>query len=143
MRLQIKKNAALLLLLMGAVGGMASLAATSNATVTFQAVVADDDVQYVSIVGGNYFFTPNHVVVKVGVPVELTLVREEGLIPHAFVIHAPEAGIEVDQRLSGDPKRIRFTPTAAGLYPFYCKNRLLFFKSHREEGMEGVLEVVE
>jgi len=77
------------------------------------------------------------------VPVELTLVREEGLIPHAFVIHAPQAGIDVDLSLSGSPKRVQFTPLAKGRYPFYCKNRLLFFKSHREDGMEGVLEVVE
>jgi len=38
--------------------------------------------------------------------------------------------------------KITITPTAAATYPIYCKNRLLFFKSHRERGMEGILEVV-
>jgi len=32
---------------------------------------------------------------------------------------------------------------AAGKYAFYCKNKLLFFKSHRENGQEGILEVVQ
>lgn len=60
-----------------------------------------------------------------------------------MIIHAPEAGISVDQNLSGDAINIRFTPTAAGKYSFYCRNKLLFFNSHREKGMEGVLEVVQ
>jgi hypothetical protein len=30
-----------------------------------------------------------------------------------------------------------------GEYPFYCSKKLLFFKSHREKGMEGMLEVVQ
>jgi hypothetical protein len=37
---------------------------------------------------------------------------------------------------------MNLTPSAAGAYPIYCKNRLLFFKGHRERGMEGILEVV-
>ena len=65
------------------------------------------------------------------------------MIPHTLVIQSPEAGISVDQSLSGDARNIRFTPTAAGNYHFYCRNKLLFFESHREKGMEGMLEVVE
>ncbi len=107
------------------------------------AVPAADAVQHVRIVGGSYFFKPNHVVVKVGVPVELTLSMEAGLIPHTFMIHAPEAGIVVDESLAGEPHTVLFTPQAVGRYVFYCKNRLLFFKSHQEEGMEGILDVVE
>lgn len=30
----------------------------------------------------------------------------------------------------------------AGNYVFYCPNRLLWFKSHRERGMAGVLQVL-
>ena len=68
---------------------------------------------------------------------------ETGLVPHTLVIQSPEAGIAVDEKLSSDAKAIRFIPTAVGKYHFYCRNKLLFFKSHREKGMEGVLEVVE
>lgn len=109
----------------------------------YQAAVAADGVQRVKIEGGSYFFKPNRVVVRVNVPVELSVSTGGGLIPHTFVIQSPEAGITVDESLSSDARIIRFTPTAAGKYPFYCKNKLLFFKSHREDGMEGVLEVVE
>ena len=99
--------------------------------------------QHVRIEGGAYFFKPRRVIVKSNVPVELTVSVGRSVIPHSFVIQAPEAGIAVDEDLSSQPKTIRFTPTAVGSYPFYCRNRLLFFESHREKGMEGVLEVVE
>ena len=68
---------------------------------------------------------------------------ESGLVPHNINIHAPVAGIEVDESLSNTPKAIRFTPTAVGKYPFYCSKGLPFVKSHRERGMEGLIEVVE
>lgn len=107
-----------------------------------QATISADGVQHVSIEGGSYYFKPNHVIVKINVPVELAVSVEKGVIPHTLVIQSPEAGIAVDERLSSEPKSIRFTPTATGKFPFYCKNKLLFLKSHREKGMEGVLEVV-
>jgi len=109
----------------------------------YQSTIAADGVQHVRIEGGSYFFKPNRVIVHVNVPIELTVSVESGLIPHTLVIQSPEAGIAVDESLSSEAKTIRFTPTAVGKYPFYCRNRLLFFKSHREKGMEGVLEVVE
>jgi plastocyanin domain-containing protein len=115
-------------------------AASPDETV-YRASRAADGVQHVRIEGGAYFFKPNRVVVKSNVPVELTVSVGRSVIPHSFVIQAPEAGIVVDEDLSSEPKTIRFTPTAAGSYPFYCRNRLLFFESHREKGMEGVLEV--
>lgn len=117
--------------------------AATQSDETYQAFVAPDGVQHVSITGGNYFFRPKHVIVKVNVPVELGVILEKGIVPHSLVIEAPEAGIHVDEKLSSEVKKIRFTPTAAGKYPFYCKNKLLFLKSHRDKGMEGVLEVVE
>lgn len=116
---------------------------TPPGEVVYQATIAADGVQHVRIEGGSYFFKPSHVVVKVNVPVELTVSIEKGWIPHTFVIQSPGAGISVDESLSSDAKNIRFTPTAAGKYPFYCRNKLLFFASHREKGMEGMLEVVQ
>ena len=107
----------------------------------YRASVAADGVQHVKIEGGSYFFKPNRVIVKANVPVELTVSVERGVIPHTLVIRAPEAGITVDENLSSQPRNIRFTPTAAGRYAFYCRNKLLFFESHREKGMEGVLVV--
>jgi len=102
-----------------------------------------DGVQRTEVLGGDYFFKPSHIVVKVNQPVEL-LVRKDGwFVPHTFVIDAPEAGIKVSESLSRDPKGIAFTPTKVGKYPFYCDKKPPFLASHREKGMEGVLEVVE
>jgi plastocyanin len=109
----------------------------------YRAAVDSDGVQRVHIVGGDYYFSPNHIIVKVGVPAEFIMRRETALVPHSLVLKSPEAGIAIDEDLAAEPKAVTFTPTAVGKYPFYCRNKLLFFKSHREKGMEGVLEVVE
>jgi plastocyanin domain-containing protein len=119
---------------------------TSLATaelVPYLATIGDDGVQRVEIVGGGYFFKPDHIVVKVNVPVELKISKEGGIIPHDFVIDAPDAGIALKESLSSEAKVVRFTPTKVGKYPFYCSKKPPFFKSHRDKGMEGVLEVVE
>lgn len=108
----------------------------------FKATVDKDGVQRVEMVGGSYFFRPNHVVVKVNVPVELKIRKESGIVPHDIVLKAPEAGIDFSLSLSDETESVRFTPTRTGIYPFYCDKKLLFFPSHREEGMEGTLEVI-
>ncbi|MGH8728619.1 MAG: quinol oxidase [Burkholderiales bacterium] len=109
----------------------------------YRAAVDSDGVQRVHIVGGDYYFKPSHIIVKVGIPVEFIMSRETALVPHTLVLKAPEAGIAIDEDMTTEPKNVRFTPSAVGKYPFYCRNKLLFFKSHRERGMEGVIEVVE
>jgi plastocyanin domain-containing protein len=108
----------------------------------FKAVIDQDGVQRVEMVGGSYFFRPNHVIVKVDVPVELTVRKESGIVPHDIVLKAPESGIDISLSLSDEPQTVRFTPTKTGSYPFYCDKKLFFFPSHREEGMEGTLEVI-
>lgn len=105
------------------------------------ASVGADGVQRARIEGGSYFFRPERVTVKMNMPVELTVSVARSLVPHSFVIQAPAAGIEIDEDLSSTPKTLRFTPTAAGSYPFYCRNRLLFLESHRDKGMAGMLVV--
>lgn len=109
----------------------------------YRATVSSDSVQHVSILGGSYFFKPAHIIVKANVPVELSVVMAPGIIPHSFVLKASDAGIAINADLSADPKKITFTPVVPGKYPFYCSHKLLFFKSHRDRGMEGILEVVE
>jgi plastocyanin len=123
---------------------LASVPARADAGADQDTVVARvdrDGVQRVRIIGGEYFFKPKRIVVKVNVPVELLVSKEASVVPHTLVINAPEAGIVLDQELGTEPKTFAFTPRAVGSYPYYCRNRLLFFKSHREHGMEGVLEV--
>jgi plastocyanin domain-containing protein len=107
----------------------------------FIASVDKDGVQRVEIVGGSYFFKPNYIVLKVNVPVEISVSKESGMTPHDIVMQAPEAGMDFKVDLSTDPQIIRFTPTRTGKFPFYCDKKLLFFESHRDKGMEGTIEV--
>jgi plastocyanin len=109
----------------------------------YKAVVDADGVQKAEVLAGEYFFRPDHIIVKVNVPVELKIRKEPGIVPHDFVLKAPEAGIDVLESLSSEPKSVRFTPAKTGTYQFYCDKKLIFSKSHREKGMEGTLEVVE
>jgi len=107
------------------------------------ATIDADGVQRVKILGGGYFYDPNYVVVKVNVPVELSLTKESGMTPHDLVIKAPEAGIDVSVSLDTKPQLVKFTPTKVGQYPFVCTKKLIFSKSHKDKGMHGVLEVTE
>ena len=109
----------------------------------YTAIVDKDGIQRVEITGGEYYFDPNYIIVKKDTPVEFNIRKTSGVIPHNFVIEAPEAGINIRESISKEPKVIRFTPTKTGKYAVYCDKKLLFFKSHREKGMEGILEVVE
>jgi plastocyanin len=107
------------------------------------ATVDADGVQRVEITGGGYFFDPNYIVVKVNVPVELKVKKEGGYTPHNIVVKAPEAGINFDESLGKEPKIINFTPKTIGKYEMYCSKKLPFVKSHKDRGMDGMIEVVQ
>jgi plastocyanin domain-containing protein len=109
----------------------------------FVVPVAADGIQKVEMIGGSYFFKPKHIVVKVNVPVEITIKKESGITPHNIVLKAPDAGININEDISSTPKIIKFTPTKTGKYSFECDKKLLFFESHKDKGMEGVLEVID
>lgn len=108
----------------------------------YRVPVDADGVQRVRLRGGSYYFTPDHLVVKVGVPVELLVSKEPGLVPHSLVIWSPRAGLDVDVALESREQAVRFTPRATGRVTFYCKEKLLFFTSHKDKGMTGILDVV-
>lgn len=113
-------------------------------SVPIVAEIGVDGIQRATILLDSYSYTPEHLVVQLGQPVELTLKSETFLIPHNFLLTVPEAGMDINEEVgSGDEATIHFTPTQAGSYAFYCDKQLLFFPSHREEGMEGRLEVRE
>lgn len=109
----------------------------------YTATVDKDGVQRVEIIGDAYYFDPNYIIVKKDIPVEFIVKKMSGITPHSIVIESPEAGMNIRESISTDPKVIRFTPTKAGKYPFFCDKKLLFFPSHRQKGMEGIIEVVE
>ena len=109
----------------------------------FLATVDKDGVQRIEMLAGEYFFDPNYIIVKVNIPVEIEIKKEPYIIPHAFVIKAPDAGMDIHESLSSDPRIIKFTPTKTGKYLFYCDKKFLFSESHREKGMEGTIEVTD
>lgn len=106
-----------------------------------------DGIQRVEVTGAEYYFDPNYIVVKVNNPVELKVRKgadASWFIPHDMMARAPEAGIDFIIDLKKDPQSVHFTPTKTGKYPFYCNKKPPFGgKSHRDRGMEGVIEVVE
>jgi plastocyanin len=109
----------------------------------FEATVDEDGVQRVEVVAGSYYFNPDHIIVKKGIPVELKVRKEPGLVPHNLVINGKEEVQRVKESLSPEPRTITLTFEEAGTYGFWCDKKLLFFKSHRAKGMEGIIEVVE
>lgn len=99
-----------------------------------------DGIQRVEIVGGSYFFEPNRIIVKINIPVELSVKKKSGLTPHDIVMDSPEAGMKFKVELGTDPKVIGFVPTRNGEFPFFCSKKFLG-SSHRAKGMAGVIEV--
>lgn len=97
-----------------------------------------DGVQRTTVILDSYSYSPNHVVVQAGKPVELTLVSVTTITPHNFMIE--ELSVEQDVG-AGKTVVIRFTPSQPGVFPIYCDKRLWPLPSHRDKGMEGKLEV--
>jgi heme/copper-type cytochrome/quinol oxidase subunit 2 len=104
----------------------------------FMVPVGADGVQHATITLDSYSYTPNHLIVEAGKPVELTLTSVTTITPHNFIIKE----LSVEQDLSaGKTVTIKFTPTQTGTFPIYCDKRLWPLPSHRDKGMEGKLEV--
>lgn len=107
------------------------------------AKVDSDGIQRVQITAREYSFIPNHIILKVNIPAELSVKKEAGIVPHNITLNAPDAGMNFSESLSADPVIIKFTPAKAGSFNFFCNKKLPFLKSHREKGMEGLIEVRE
>ncbi len=98
--------------------------------------------QQVMISMESYAYTPSEVVVEAGKPLTLTLSNQSFLVPHNFLLDDPSGMRLADVDISsGDIKAVTLTLTEPGIYPFYCDKQLLFFPTHREQGMEGRLIV--
>ncbi len=124
----------------GIMGQPARAADEAAAPVT--ATLDADGVQRATMTLDNYAYVPGHLIVAANEPVELTLVSESGFASHNIVIDDPASGLSIRQDVgSGKTVKLTFTPTRAGTFPFYCDKKAPFMASHREKGMEGVLEV--
>ena len=101
-----------------------------------------DGVQRVVVEADSYEFIPHHLVVKAGKPVELTVKSVTWVVPHNVIIDDPRSGLKIREEVPArESLTIKFTPTVPGSFAIYCDKKLPFFKSHREKGQEGMLEV--
>ncbi len=104
--------------------------------------VAADGVQRATVTLDSYSYSPNHLIVEAGKPVELTLTSVTTIVPHNFIIKESAGNLSVEQDVSaGKTVIITFIPTQPGTFPIYCDKRLWPLPSHRDKGMEGKLEV--
>jgi plastocyanin len=102
------------------------------------------DPQVIEVKLDSYSIKPEKITVKRDQPVTLNLVNEATFLPHNLVIKAPEAGIDIAVDVSaGKTASVSFTPTKTGSYEMLCSKEPPFGKSHKENGMHGVLEVVD
>ena len=104
--------------------------------------VSADGVQRMEVTVDSYSFTPNRLIVRENIPVELTLKSVTWLVPHNFVFKSPEAGLAIEQEVPpGATVTIRFIPARSGEFKFICTKKFLFFPSHEDLGMVGTLEI--
>jgi heme/copper-type cytochrome/quinol oxidase subunit 2 len=131
--------------LMGVIGllitlqvAVAQAADIAQPATPFVVSAGTDGVQRATITLDSYSYTPKHLIVEAGKPVELTLTSATTITPHNFIIKE----LSVEQDLSaGKTVTITFTPTQTGTFPIYCDKRLWPLPSHRDKGMEGTFEV--
>ena len=100
------------------------------------------DIRVIEVKLGGYRFMPQEIQLVADQPAILRLVNTDSITPHNFTMMAPDdaADINVDV-LGGESVDVQLKPLPAGRYSFYCGNKLMFMKSHREKGMEGTLVV--
>ena len=109
---------------------------------TVTAETGADGVQRVEITLDSYSFTPSHIIVEHGKPVEFTLINVASVAPHNFHVDASADGLYLDADVEpGKTATLSFLPVKSGVYDFYCDKQLLFLPSHKEKGMVGKLEV--
>ena len=110
----------------------------ADMTLPYVVPLGSDGVQRATITLDSYAYTPKHVIVEAGKPVELTLTSVTTITPHNFIIK--ELSVEQDVS-AGKTVVVKFTPVQAGTFPIYCDKRLWPMPSHRDKGMEGTFEV--
>lgn len=97
----------------------------------------------VEITLGSYQIMPEQVELIAEQPVILRLVNMDTIIPHNFTIESTDDALDVNiDVLAGETVDVKLTPSVAGRYSFHCGNKMLFMKSHRKKGMEGILIVL-
>jgi plastocyanin len=103
---------------------------------------SDDATPVIELELSDYRFSPREIQLSTNQSAILRLVNTDSVTPHNFIMETGNDSpiVEVDL-LGGETVEVKLPPLPAGRYTFYCSNKLLFMKSHREKGMEGILIV--
>lgn len=126
------------------VAGAALLAAVALASGSACTVQALELPLAVTLTLGDYAFSPAHIEVAAGTPVQLTLSNTDNLTPHNFSLKDADGRLDIDADVgAGKSVTVEFTPRVPGSYTFYCNKKLPFMKSHRARGMQGTLTVTQ
>ena len=105
------------------------------------ATTGTDQVQHVTVTAHSFYFDPNRVVVKRGVPVEMKIKNAAWFVPHNLTSNVDSTkSIAIDAGLGmlHGSKTVKFTPTEVGEYAFFCH-----VDKHAAKGMTGVIVVKE
>jgi len=142
MEFRISVSSLGLLLLISLISMVSLLSPPSFAAEPPVIQIFPDGVQRAEIIADSYSYTPDHFIVSLDVPVELTIHSKTWFVPHNFVLKDADAGLDIKQDIPpGKSIVVKFTPTRPGKFKFYCDKKLLFFKSHEDKGMKGIIEV--
>lgn len=103
-----------------------------------------DGVQRVNIRCGPDFFDPRHIVVKLNVPVALSISTTPNLSAHRFVSGGSgnsviQAG---DSALTSKPRSVSFTPDTVGDFPLACQDDSGLTDATLQKAKQGVLTVI-
>jgi len=102
----------------------------------------ESDIKVIEVALGGYRFMPQEIQLMADQPAILRLVNTDTVTPHNFSMKTSVDAQDIDvDVLGGESVDVQLAPLPAGRYTFYCGNKLLFMKSHREKGMEGSLIV--
>jgi plastocyanin len=97
-------------------------------------------VQVVDVDVHSFYFEPNRIVVDRGKPVDVTLHFKSWFAPHNFTCVDQDAGVSGSASKGfmsfGGTKHVKFTPTEAGEYKFFCH-----VDGHAKKGMRGTIVV--
>jgi len=101
-----------------------------------EALTDAQGVQHVDVDLHSFYFKPDRIVVHSGRPVELILRNRALVVPHNFTVADSALSLSVTKWGPGS-RRVRFTPTVAGEYEFFCH-----VHGHAKKGMTGTLVVL-
>jgi len=139
----LRRRTALALLLLAFALALAAGCGKSGTNLPVSEMTARTDahgVQVVDVDVHSFYFKPNRIVVDAGKPVDITLHFKSFFVPHNFTCHDPDAGISTTVGAGfmsfKRTKHVRFTPTKAGEYDFFCH-----VDGHAKKGMTGAIVV--